>query len=80
MTPTEKKPQMKGLRAASLLLAIPTLLIVAPLVGFFGGAWLDGRLGTSPWLGIVGLILGFAAAGRQTWIIYRRYQAESGEE
>jgi len=80
MAPTEKKPRTEGLRAAGFLLAIPTLLIVAPLVGFLGGAWLDGRLNTGPWLGIVGLILGFAAAGRQTWIIYRRYQAESGEE
>jgi len=69
-------PPFQGLRTAGLLLAIPTLLIVAPLVGFFIGSWLDRRLRTSPWLGIVGLVLGFFAAGRETYFIYRRYLAE----
>jgi F0F1-type ATP synthase assembly protein I len=63
-----------------MLLAIPTLLIVSPLVGFFVGDWLDHRFGTAPWLGIVGLIVGFAAAGRETWRIYRRYQTEDRED
>ena len=60
--------------------AIPTLLIVSPMVGFFLGSWLDRRLKTSPWLGILGLILGFAAGGRETYLIYRRYQQEAEEE
>jgi F0F1-type ATP synthase assembly protein I len=51
-------------------------LIVAPLVGFFLGSWLDKRFGTSPWLLLAGLVLGFVAAGRETYQIYRRYQAE----
>ena len=75
----DKTPRFQGFRSASLLLAIPTLLIVAPLVGFFLGGWLDQRLGTSPWLGIAGLVVGFAAAGRETYLIYRRYQAEEEE-
>ena len=66
----------RGLRTAGLLLAIPTLLIVAPLVGFFLGDWLDKRFHTRPWLMIVGLVLGFVAAGRETYRIYRRYQEE----
>lgn len=78
--PSGKDPQYRGLRSAGLLLAIPTLLIVAPLVGFFLGNWLDKRFRTTPWLMIVGLVLGFAAAGRETWQIYRRYQAEAEEE
>jgi F0F1-type ATP synthase assembly protein I len=59
-----------------MLLAIPTLLIVSPLVGFFIGSWLDRRFNTSPWITVVGLILGFVAAGRETYLIYRRYTAE----
>ncbi len=59
-----------------MLLAIPTLLIVSPIVGFFVGAALDRWLKTSPWLGLVGLVLGFAAGGRETYRIYRRYQDE----
>ena len=81
MAPEPKKTsRYQGLRSASLLLAIPTLLIVAPLVGFFLGAWLDQRFGTGPWLGIAGLVVGFAAAGRETYLIYRRYQAEDEEQ
>ena len=65
-----------ALRSAGLLLAIPTLLIVSPLVGFFLGSLLDRWLKTTPWIGLVGLVLGFAAAGRETYLIYRRYMAE----
>jgi F0F1-type ATP synthase assembly protein I len=80
MAPRPKKESSgPDYRAAGLLLAIPTLLIVAPLVGFFLGNWLDRRFSTGPWLGIAGLVLGFAAAGRETWRIYRRYQAEEEE-
>ena len=74
--PPKKDSGNKGLRSASLLLAIPTLLIVSPLVGFFLGNWLDTRFGLSPWLKIVGLVMGFVAAGRETYQIYRRYLAE----
>ena len=70
----------EGLRTAGLLLAIPTLLIVSPLVGFWIGDWLDRRFRTAPWLGIAGLVVGFAAAGRETYRIYRRYQAEEEEQ
>ena len=73
-------PRFGGLRTAGLLLAIPTLLIVSPLVGFFLGSWVDRRLKTSPWLTIIGLILGFVAAGRETYLIYRRYQAEEEQQ
>ena len=68
-----------GLRSAGMLLTIPALLIVSPLVGAWIGGWLDRRLKTSPWLLIVGLVLGFAAAGRETFLIYRRNQSEEKE-
>ena len=73
-------PSREGLRSAGLLLAIPTLLIVAPLVGFWIGDLLDRRFHTGPWLGIAGLVVGFAAAGRETYQIYRRYLAEEEEQ
>ena len=74
------RPLGEGLRSAGLLLAIPTLLIVSPLVGFWIGDWADRRFGTEPWLGIAGLVVGFAAAGRETYRIYRRYQADEEEQ
>jgi F0F1-type ATP synthase assembly protein I len=76
----DRDPRYGALRSAGLLLAIPTLLIVSPLVGFFLGNWLDRRVKTAPWLMIVGLVLGFVAAGRETMRIYRRYQAEDEEQ
>ena len=78
--PRRNDSKSSGLRSASILLAIPTLLIVAPLVGGWLGSWLDRRLGSSPWFLILGLILGFAAAGRETYLIYRRSQAEEERE
>jgi ATP synthase protein I len=74
--PGDQDPRFRVLRSAGLLLAIPMLLIVSPLVGFFLGNWLDGRLYTHPWLALIGLFLGFVAGGRETYQIYRRYQAE----
>ena len=72
--PQKKRPDDSGLRSAAMLLAIPTLLIVSPLVGFFLGDLGDKRFHTSPWLSLSGLILGFVAGGREVWLIYRRYQ------
>jgi len=79
--PDERRDRSKyaGLRSAGMLLAIPALLIVAPLIGAWIGGWLDRRLKTSPWLLIVGLVLGFAAAGRETYLIYRRTLSEEKE-
>jgi F0F1-type ATP synthase assembly protein I len=74
--PPDDDASYRELRSAGLMLAIPTLLIVAPLAGFFGGAWLDGRWHSGPWLAITGLLLGFIAAGRETWLIYQRSVAE----
>jgi len=73
-------PRQGGLKSAGLLLAIPTLLIVAPLVGFFLGSLIDRRFGTSPWFTLAGLVFGFAAAAREVAQIYRRYLADEEEE
>ena len=75
MAPPQKQPpDDSGMRSAAMLLAIPTLIIVSPLVGFFLGDLADKRFHTSPWLMLAGLILGFVAGGREVWLIYRRYQ------
>jgi F0F1-type ATP synthase assembly protein I len=59
-----------------MLLAIPSLLVVAPLVGFFLGKYADRWLKTTPWLTFFGLVLGFVSAGREIYFIIRRVQAE----
>jgi len=52
------------------------LLIVSPIVGYGVGYLVDRWLKSAPWGGIVGLLLGFAAGGRETYRVYRRYQEE----
>ena len=74
--PPEKDGERPALKSAGLLLAIPTLLIVSPIVGYFVGSLADRWLKWDPWGGIAGLMLGFAAGGRETYKIFRRYQAE----
>lgn len=76
--PDRRRDESKysGLRTAGMLLSIPALLIISPLLGGWLGFLLDRRLKTSPWFLIVGLLLGFAAAGRETYQIYRRSQEE----
>ena len=74
--PPEKPEPFEGIRTAGMLAVIPLLLIIAPLLGAFIGRWLDGRFGTAPWLLIVGLALGFAAAGREIYSISKRVQSE----
>jgi ATP synthase protein I len=45
-------------------------------VGLFGGAWLDEKFATKPWLTIIGLGYGLAAAGRA---IYRALKTANRE-
>lgn len=71
--PQDKRPDDPGLRSAATLVAIPSLLIVSPLVGFFLGNLGDKRFHTAPWLALVGLGLGFVAGAREVWVIYKKY-------
>jgi len=53
---------MKRPWGASLeLTSVGITLVLATLLGYLGGAWLDHRFGTAPVLGAVGLVLGAAA-------------------
>ena len=72
----DRRPDDSGLRSAATLVAIPSLLIVSPLVGFFLGNFGDKKLHTAPWLALLGLVLGFAAGAREVWQIYKRYLEE----
>ena len=69
----------KDLRQLALLSVIPALMIVAPLVGFFIGNWADGKFGTEPFLTILGLILGFASAGKEIYKLIKRVSQSKDE-
>lgn len=51
-----------GLREAGPLLGLGMTLAVTVLVGLGVGYWLDGLLGTRPWLLLLGACLGITAA------------------
>jgi ATP synthase protein I len=72
--PHPKRPEDSGRRSTSMLLAIPGLLFTSPLVGWFIGRWLDRHFATEPRFSIAGVVLGFFAAGRETYLILRRVQ------
>ena len=69
----------KDLRQLALLSVIPALMVVAPLVGFFIGNWADGKFGTEPFLAILGLILGFASAGKEIYKVIKRVSQSKDE-
>ena len=70
---SDKRATPNGLGLAT---RITTELVAAVLVGALLGWWLDGVFGTSPWLLLVFLLLGFAAALRN--IVRVASQAEQG--
>lgn len=44
------------------------------------GGWLDGRLGTEPWLALLGVTLGFAVGFRSLFRTLAMHQAELEKE
>jgi len=52
------------------------LLVAGPVVGYLVGSWLDRKFGTG-WLTWVCILIGFAAAGRQIYLIALRIQKEA---
>lgn len=54
-------------------------VVLSVLVGFLGGYWLDGKLGTRPWLTVIGFAYGIAAAARALYRAARRATKEAEE-
>lgn len=45
--------------------AIPVMIVVGLVGGFFLGQWLEGRYGHAPWLSFGGMVLGGVASVRK---------------
>jgi ATP synthase protein I len=52
-------------RVVGNLLTLGVVMGACVGLGALGGLWLDRRLGTSPWLALLGVILGAIAAFRE---------------
>jgi F0F1-type ATP synthase assembly protein I len=65
-------------RTLGLGFSLLALLVAGPLAGYLLGDWLDRTLGTS-WLTWFCLLIGFAAAWRQVYLIARRIQREQDQ-
>src|SRR5262249_44898054 len=78
-------PRLEAWKASAGLGTLGIEIVLSVLVGWFGGRALDRWLKTSPYLGMVGLAFGIAAAVRaviRAWRemqeITRREEAEQG--
>ena len=52
-------------------------VVLSVVVGLFVGSWLDRRFGTNPWLTLVGVAYGVAAAARALYRAARRATREA---
>jgi ATP synthase protein I len=67
----------KQLSTLAKLTSVGIEFSLSVLIGLLGGRWVDGKLGTSPWLMIVGLLLGVSAALRSLIRTARQANQES---
>ena len=58
------------------LTAIPVVLVVGPLLGYFAGNWVDRKFQLFPWFTISGLFVGFIASGREIFRLVREFLEE----
>lgn len=61
-------------------MAVPTILFVGPMIGFFAGRWADDKLGTDPYLLVAGIVLGFGAAGIEIFNLLKKASAIDKEK
>ncbi len=52
-------------RQVGILTAVPIILVLGPLIGFFAGSWIDRKFGSHPVGTLVLIGLGFAASVRE---------------
>lgn len=60
----DPKEGWSGLRYLSLAFSFGVTLVLFIFLGFWGGQWLDQRLGTEPFFLVLGILLGVGLAFR----------------
>ena len=59
------------LRMLGQLSSVGMSFVLALTMGFGGGYWLDGKLGTAPWLAFIGFFVGLAAGVLNVYRVMR---------
>jgi ATP synthase protein I len=67
----------KQLQVAARFASAGLELAIAIVVGYFGGGFLDGWLGTAPYLAYGGLVLGIVAGFRNLFVLARGAQKQA---
>jgi ATP synthase protein I len=60
--------------------AVGIEIVLAIVVGYLGGQWLDGRLGTGPWLKWLGMAAGVGAAVKVLMRVVKQYNRSVQED
>src|SRR4051812_31056257 len=55
-------------------------IVLSIMIGVFGGRWLDGKLGTDPWLTALGFFFGCAAATKAVLRTMKEMKAVTARE
>lgn len=75
--PLLDRESRQQLKTAHRVGAVGIELVLATLVGWYGGRYLDGLLETTPYLGYVGFVLGVVAGFRGLAYLVRRTDLEA---
>ncbi len=70
----------KLLRVVAFLSTVGISMVIATVIGLFIGIWLDKRLGTTPWLTGIFLLVGIIAGFRNLFYYVKRSQEELNED
>ncbi len=73
-------PRLAAMKAMGGVGTLGLEVALSIMIGLFGGQWLDGRLGTSPWLTLLASAFGLAAAIRAILRQMRIMKREADKE
>ena len=68
----KKDDKYSTYRQMGILTTIPILMMVAPILGYYIGHFLDKKLDTAPYLEYVFIFFGFVAAGKGVYDLIKR--------
>ena len=66
---TAMKREMRTMMPAS---SIGLVFVISIVIGALIGVWLDGKLGTKPWLTIFFIIIGVASGVKNAYMFYKK--------